>query len=143
MSDSKTIDHLGFIETVTGNKATVRINSQSACAACHAKGACTAADQEDKILSVSTGGNSYKVGEQVKVLIAQRTGLKAVAFGYVYPFLLLMAILIILSVAGVSELKAGLWSLASLPPYYLGIYLLREKIDSSFSFTLVKLFNDL
>jgi sigma-E factor negative regulatory protein RseC len=140
MSEQKTINHIGFVESVTGPSASVRINSQSACAACHAKGACTAADQEEKVMTVPTEGRNYQTGEQVRVSIARRTGLRAVAFGYVYPFLVLMTILITLTAAGVSELQAGIWSLASLGPYYLAIYLLRDRISNTFTFKLEKLF---
>ena len=140
MSEQHTINHIGFVESVNGPSALVRINSQSACAACHAKGACSAADQEEKVMTVPTGGAEYRTGEQVRVSIARRTGLRAVAFGYVYPFLVLMAILIIFTAAGTSELRAGIWSLASLVPYYLVIYLLRDRISNTFTFKLEKLF---
>lgn len=142
MSDRNTIDHTGFVDTVTDHMATIRINSQSACASCHAKGACSAADQSEKFLTVPTEGKEVHPGEEVKVHIARKTGLRAVAFGYVYPFLVLMVMLIALTAAGVPELQAGLWSLASLAPYYLVVYLLKERISNSFTFKLEKLFND-
>jgi sigma-E factor negative regulatory protein RseC len=140
MSDKNTIDHLGFVDSVSDQMAVIKINSQSACAACHAKGACSAADQEEKILTVSTDGLPVSVGEQVRVLISKRTGLRAVAFGYIYPFLLIMLILITFTALGMSELQAGLWSLISLAPYYLGIYLLRDKIGNSFTFKMEKIY---
>lgn len=140
MSERNTIQHIGFVESVNDQSASVRINSQSACAACHAKGACTAADQEEKVMTVPTEGRSFHSGEQVRVSIAKKTGLRAVAFGYVYPFLVLMTILITLTAAGVSELQAGIFSLASLVPYYLVIYLLRDRISNAFTFKLEKLF---
>ncbi len=139
MGEGQTIDHLGFVESVKDQMATIKINSQSACAACHAKGACTAADQEEKILTVSTKGMEVHPGEMVKVLIAKRTGLRAVAWGYVYPFLLLMIILLTLSSLGFSELKAGLWSLASLVPYYIVLFFLKDWLTNSFTFKMQKL----
>lgn len=140
MPDKNTIDHTGFVDAVADQVAMVRISNQSACASCHAKGACSAADQSDKILTVSTGGLEVHPGDAVKVRIARRTGLRAVAFGYVYPFFTLMLTLIALTIAGVPELHAGLWSLASLAPYYLAVYLLKERISNSFIFKLEKLF---
>ncbi len=140
MSDRNTIDHTGVIDSVESHVATVRISSQSACASCHAKGACSAADQSEKILSVSTVGQEVCPGDAVKVHIARRTGLRAVAFGYVYPFFVLILTLIALTIAGFSELQAGLWSLASLAPYYLAVYLLKERISNTFTFKLEKLF---
>jgi sigma-E factor negative regulatory protein RseC len=140
MPDRNTIDHTGVVDSVESLMAKVRISSQSACASCHARGACSAADQAEKILNVSVGGLDVHPGEAVKVRIARRTGLRAVAFGYVYPFFVLMLTLIALTIAGVPELQAGLWSLASLAPYYLVVYLLKERISNSFIFKLEKLF---
>ena len=133
------IDHDGIIEHIEEGVAHVKINSQSACAACHAKGACSAADQEEKFLDVPLNGGSYAAGELVKVQVAKRMGFKAVALGYFYPFLLLMAVLILLLVAGIGEMKAGLFALLSLIPYYLGLYLARKRIESSFTFSIQKI----
>jgi len=47
---SGTIIHPGIIERISGEKVFVRILSQSACSACHAKGACSVADAEEKII---------------------------------------------------------------------------------------------
>lgn len=132
------IDHEGIIEHIEDGMAHVKINSESACAACHAKGVCGAADQEEKYLDIPLNGKDYSAGEPVRVLVAKRLGLKAVALGYVYPFILLMAVLIILTVAGINELKAGMFALLSLLPYYLGLFLARRRIESSFTFSIQK-----
>ncbi len=133
------IDHDGIIDHIDGGVAHVKIDSQSACSACHAKGVCGAADQKEKFLDVTLQDESYKTGEVVRVMVAKRLGFKAVALGYFYPFLLLMAVLIILIMAGVGELTAGLFSLLSLIPYYLGLYLARKWIESSFTFSIQKI----
>jgi len=133
------IDHDGIIENIDKDVAHVKIDSQSACSACHAKGVCGAADQEEKFLDVSLQGVSYKAGEMVRVMVAKRMGFKAVALGYFYPFLLLMAVLILALVLGIGEMKAGLLALLSLIPYYLGLYLARKRIESSFTFSIQKI----
>jgi sigma-E factor negative regulatory protein RseC len=133
------IDHDGIIDHIDGGVAHVKIDSQSACSACHAKGVCGAADQTEKFLDVPLHGVAYKTGEVVRVMVAQRMGFKAVALGYFYPFLVLMAVLIILIMAGVGELTAGLFALLSLIPYYLGLYLARKWIESSFTFSIQKI----
>ena len=133
------IDHDGIISHIEGDVAHVKIDSQSACSACHAKGVCGAADQEEKILDVHLHGASYQAGETVRVMVARRMGFKAVALGYFYPFLLLMAVLILALVAGIGEMKAGLLALLSLIPYYLGLYLARKRIESSFTFSIQKI----
>ena len=138
MSDHNLIDHLGIVDRIEGDVAHVKINSESACSACHAKGVCGAADQEEKFLDVPLSGASYKTGEQVHVQVARRLGFKAVALGYFYPFLLLMAVLILLLLIGMSELKAGSLALLSILPYYLLLYLFRKRIESTFTFSIKK-----
>ena len=138
MSDHNLIDHIGIVDRIEGDVAHVKINSESACSACHAKGVCGAADQEEKFLDVPLSGASYKTGERVHVQVARRLGFKAVALGYFYPFLLLMAVLIMLILIGVSELKAGSLALLSILPYYLLLYLFRKRIESTFTFSIKK-----
>ena len=70
--------------------------------------------------------------------VARRLGFKAVALGYFYPFLLLMAVLIMLILIGVSELKAGSLALLSILPYYLLLFLFRKRIESTFTFSIKK-----
>ncbi len=132
------IDHDGVIEHIEGGVAHVKINSESACAACHAKGVCGAADQEEKFIDIQLGETPYIKGESVQVLVAKRLGFKAVALGYVYPFIILMAVLIGLTAIGTNELKAGLIALLSLPPYYLVLFLARNRIGKSFTFSIQK-----
>ena len=132
------IDHEGIIERIDGGVAHVRIDSQSACAACHAKGACGAADQEEKFLDVPVQGEPYRTGETVRVQVAKHLGFKAVALGYIYPFLLLMAVLITLTLLGLAEMKAGGLALLSLIPYYLLLFILRKRIGSAFTFSMKK-----
>jgi sigma-E factor negative regulatory protein RseC len=132
------IDHAGVIDRIEGDKAHVRIMSESACAACHAKGACSAADQEEKFIDVPLNDSNLQIGDAVRVEVTRHLGMKAVALGYVYPFLILMAVLVGLLAVGVAELKAGMLALLALVPYYLLLYLFRNRIDSNFTFSLKK-----
>ena len=134
------IEHEGIIDHIDGDVAHVKIENASACASCHAKGACSAADQEEKYLHVPLQGVSYRLGESVHVQVTNLLGLKAVALGYVYPFLLLMLALIALIAVGIPELKAGSFALLSLALYYLVLYLFRKRIESTFTFSLKKTF---
>jgi sigma-E factor negative regulatory protein RseC len=132
------IEHEGIIDRIEGDLAHVRINSVSSCASCHAKGVCSAADQEEKYLDVPLKGVVYKTGEAVEVQVAKHLGFRAVALGYVYPFLLLMAVLIAFTAAGTPELRAGSYALFSIVPYYLVLFLLRKRIGSAFTFSIKK-----
>lgn len=132
------IEHEGIIDRIDGDTAHVKIDSVSGCASCHAKGVCSAADQEEKYLDVSLEGAAYSPGEQVRVQVAKHLGFRAVALGYVYPFLLLMAVLIAFTVAGTRELRAGTYALLSIIPYYLVLFLFRKRIGSAFTFSIKK-----
>ena len=130
----KTVDHIGSVQEVTANNITVKILSQSACAACHAKGACGLSDTAEKTVVVRKPNHSYMVGQNVKVILRQSLGFKALALGYLFPFLLMVLLLVVLTVVGVSELKAGLLSIAVLVPYYFGLHLFNNKISKQFIF---------
>jgi sigma-E factor negative regulatory protein RseC len=139
MPETKTIQHKGFIDSITEEGILVKFISQSACADCHAKGVCSAADMKDKELWVRENSPArYKVGEAVNILMTSYQGSQAVLIGYVYPFALFLLFLLILSAVGLGEVSAGLISLAVLIPYYSLIYIFREKINKKFSFTIRK-----
>ena len=133
------IDHEGIIDHIDGDVAHVKIDSQSACSSCHAKGVCGAADQSEKFLDVPLHGGFYRVGELVNVQVAKNLGFKAVLLGYFVPFLLVMAVLIGLTLLELSESRAGLFSLLSIVPYYLVLYLLRSRIKTTFTFSVKKI----
>lgn len=134
------IEHKGIIDHIEGDMAHVKIDSVSACASCHAKGACSAADQEEKYLDVPLEGALYKRGDSVFVQVARHLGFRAVLMGYIYPFLLLMAVLIGMLAAGAAELRAGSIALLSLIPYYILLYVFRNRISRSFTFSIKKTF---
>ena len=134
------IEHEGIIDHIDGDIAHVKIDSVSACSSCHAKGVCSAADQEEKYLDVPLHGAAYKRGDSVFVQVARHLGFRAVLMGYVYPFLLLMTVLIAMLAAGVAELRAGSIALLSIVPYYILLYLFRNRISKSFTFSIKKTF---
>ena len=130
------IEHDGIIDHIAGNVAHVKIESVSACASCHAKGVCSAADQEDKFLDVPLDDTRHHQGDHVVVQVAKRLGFRAVALGYIYPFLLLMVVLVGMLAVGSDELRAGVVALLSIVPYYLALYLFRKRITSTFTFSI-------
>ena len=138
MSDRNIIDHEGIIEQIEGDTAHVKIISESGCAACHAKAVCSAADRKVKYLDVHIAGATFHAGESVKVLITRNLGFRAVALGYVYPFILVMAVLIGFTLSGAPELRAGIYALCALVPYYLILFMTRKRITSTFTFSLKK-----
>ncbi|TKG95863.1 hypothetical protein EYV94_06115 [Puteibacter caeruleilacunae] len=134
MDSSKEVSHTGSVVKIEGRTVFVKIVNVSACASCHAKGACSAADTSEKIIEVSNVEQNVEIGQKVKLSCKETQGMKAILFGYIIPFFILLTVLIILTVMEQSEQTAGLGALLSLVPYYVGLFLFREKIKKSFSF---------
>ncbi|WP_082326452.1 SoxR reducing system RseC family protein [Sunxiuqinia dokdonensis] len=128
------ISHKGIIKSLTDHQIVVSIVNESACSSCHAKGACTAADMQDKEVDIRSFSGDFRVGQAVQVIGKTSQGFKALFYGYVLPFLLIMLVLITLTSLQFSEGISGLISLSILVPYYLILYLTRNKIRKSFEF---------
>lgn len=139
MSNSKSIEHRGRIDSIDGNRINISFLAMSGCASCHAKGVCTAADMQEKSVEVFDYSNQYKVGEEVNVILKQSLGFRALFLGYVLPFLLVLTILIVLTIVTNDEAVAGLSALSVLVPYYLILYLVKDKIKKQFTFSITKI----
>lgn len=129
------VTHSGVIEQIETNKIVVRVVSASACAACHAKGSCSAADLADKYIDVKYyEPHTFKVGETVEVFMEKSLGTKAVFLGYVLPFLVLLSTLIVTLYFTGNEGLSALAGLLILAPYYITLYLFRDKLARQFVF---------
>ncbi len=133
------IEHKGKIDSIEGNRIKVHFLNISACASCHAKGVCTASDMENKEVEVIDYSGNFNKGEEVRVLLQQSLGFKALLWGYVVPFLVVLTGLFVLSSLTDNEVIAGVGALSLLVPYYIALYLLKERIKKVFSFTIQKI----
>ncbi len=129
------ITHPGRIEKIGEFKVEVNILAQSACSSCHSKGMCGVAEMENKIVEVWKPQDfKYEIGDEVVVYMKKSLGNKAVFYGYLYPFLIMLASLIVLiSITGNEGLSA-LVSLTLLVPYYFAIYKLKDRLSKTFEF---------
>ncbi|PLX24147.1 MAG: Fis family transcriptional regulator [Marinilabiliales bacterium] len=139
MSNTKSIEHKGRIDSIEGHKISVNFLAMSGCASCHAKGVCTVADMKEKSVEVYDFTGQYAVGEEVSVTLKQSLGFRALLLGYVLPFVLVLFVLIALTAITNNEAIAGLSSLSVLVPYYLILFFLRDKIRKKFTFTIDKI----
>lgn len=136
------IEHEGIIEKINDNQVTIRILQESACSACHAKGACMAADSKEKLVEVIDFSGQFQENERVIIEGKESMGYKAVFLAFVIPLILLISTLILsLSLWNFSETGAASCAIAILIPYYLAIYFLRKKIANSFEFSIKKINN--
>jgi sigma-E factor negative regulatory protein RseC len=135
MSARENITHPGIIYKVSDDTIFVKILAMSACSTCHAKSMCSVAEIEEKIVEVKREvEKNYSEGQEVVVAMHKSLGGKAVFLGYILPFLLLIGVLIVvLSLSG-DEGLAGLSAIGILIPYYLVLYLMRDKLRRTFSF---------
>ena len=139
MSNKKNVSHKGTIVEITEGNIKVEIINKSMCAACHAKGFCSAGDTKDKVIDVQYYNNGeFSLGDEVEVTMKKSMGFKAVWISYVIPLAILMIFLLTLQGLGFSELCAGLGAAGSVAVYYLVVYLFRDKIADKFVFTIAK-----
>lgn len=133
MSDA-TYSQSGTIEQINDDSIIVRIDCNSACSGCHSKDLCISTDKAVKHITIEPDGNTYSIGQQVKIYSQKQLGMKALFWGYICPLLILVTALIVLISAGLSEGKAGILSILTLAPYYLALYLLRNRFKNKFKF---------
>lgn len=136
---SNDIEHLGKIEEITGDRVMVNFISQSACASCQAKGICSVSEVQEKSIETDYPGFEFKVGDEVKIILQQSMGFKALFLAYVFPLILVLVSLIVLSSILNNEGLAGILSLGGIAAYYGVLFLMRKKVDKQFSFVLKKI----
>lgn len=124
------IRHTGVVLAVNGERVTVSIVAQSACASCHLKGACSASDTKEKVVEGVLAENVVvAVGDEVDVVISESNGYVAVFLSYIVPVLLILASIITATKVGYSEAAGGICGLGIMALYFIVLYLLRKKID--------------
>lgn len=133
------IKHLGIVESIDGSHVRVKILQSSACSSCSVKGHCNVSETKEKIIDIhdKESADCCSVGQQVMVCGTTSMGMKAVLLAFVLPFVVLfLALFVTMRITDGDEVTSALVSLCTLIPYYIIIYLLRNKISRTFSFTL-------
>ncbi|HRY99816.1 MAG TPA: SoxR reducing system RseC family protein [Bacteroidales bacterium] len=133
-----TIEHPGVVAEIRGNTISVRILSVSACASCHAKGACRMAEMEEKHIEVEhPDPQSLHIGQTVTLSMVERSGHRAVILAYALPFAAMLATLILVGTVSDHQALAGLAALGILVPYYLILYLFRRRLSRYSTFRII------
>lgn len=131
------ISHFGIIDSIEGDSVKVRIVQTAACASCKVASHCNAAESKVKMVDVTVVNSAkYHVGQEVVVCASKEVANKALLLGFGLPFLLLLVVLIIVLRVSGSEGMAALASLGSLIPYYMILWVFKEKIRQQVSFRL-------
>ena len=134
------ITHRAKVIHVADNYVDVVVLSESACASCHAKGQCGAAESREKRMIIEPPVASYfSEGEEVEVFTEKVMGIKAVWVAYILPFLLVLFLLLVLLQTGCGELISGISALSVLVVYYIILYALRSRLSREFVFNIRKI----
>lgn len=129
------ISHEGIITAIDDNKVEVKILSKSACASCNIKGACNMSEMKEKIIVIPRPEDKeFSVGQNVNISMGLGQANKAVIFAYVIPTIILFSMIFILNYFKVEEGINALISIGSLIPYYLILFLFKDKIKRKFEY---------
>ena len=133
------ITHSGVVESVSDRLVRVRIVQAAACAACKVAGHCTASESKVKIIDVFTSDpSSYAKGDAVTVSVSEGSARKALMVGFGLPFVVMVAAVFITMWLTTDETMSALAGLAALVPYYMLVWLLRDRIGGSVTFGIEK-----
>jgi len=132
------INHEGIVRGVNDKYIEVTILAKAACLSCQLNGVCSVSDVDEKVIEVSkfSSKKDCKSGQKVEVEMKESLGIKALLWGYVYPFLIVLVVLTTIYVLTNKQGLAGLISIGSLVPYYLILYLLKNKFRKIFTFSI-------
>ncbi len=131
------IRHSGVVESIEDGCVHIRITQTSACAACKVAGYCNAAESKEKIIDVYCDGvAAYSIGQAVVVTTTGQVAARALLWGFGFPFLLLVVVLFLTWLLTAHEGWAALCALASLIPYYMVLWLMRDKMSQQLAFSI-------
>lgn len=134
---SNKIKHAGVVDGVEGECVRVRILQSSACSACKVAAHCNASETKEKIIDVMDADAShYQKGDQVMVVADTAVGFRASLYGYLLPLILMVVTLVGVLAATHSEGLAAVSALGILMPYYVLLFLMRNKLRNRLSFSL-------
>jgi len=126
----------GKVVSSRAGQVRVEIRTSSACSSCHAKGACPVGEEAIKEVDVSCPDASFTAGDPVEVSLRLSSGIRALVWGYLIPFVLMISALIAAMSLGGNELISGLAALLVLIPYYVLLFLLRDRMKKDFQFNI-------
>ena len=131
------IRHSGVVESIEDGCVHIRITQTSACAACKVAGYCNAAESKEKIIDVYCDDvAAYSIGQAVVVTTTGQVAARALLWGFGFPFLLLVVVLFLTWLLPAHEGWAALCALASLIPYYMVLWLMRDKMSQQLAFSI-------
>lgn len=131
------VKHKGVISRISDGIITVSLEGNINCEACNAKAACGVSESNSKEIDIVNTDRSFLINEGVDVVMQKELGLKAVFWAYIFPFILMLFVLIIASFF-LREWIAGLAALLVLLPYYLMLHFFNNSFEKLFKISILK-----
>ena len=129
------VSHNGIITDISNDEVQVKILSKSSCVSCNIKSACNMSEMQEKIITIpAPKDKNLSIGDNVKISMRIGQANKAVVFAYIIPLIILVSMIFILNALKLEEGINALISIGSLIPYYLILYLFRDKIKRKFEY---------
>ncbi len=129
------ISHSGVVDSIEEGCVHVRIVQTSACAACKVAGYCNASESKEKVVDVFTAdARRYAKGQAVTVVASRDVAGRALLLGFGLPFVVMVAVLVIVLQVTGNELWAASAGILALAPYYGVLYVVRNRIRDKLSF---------
>lgn len=137
------ITHTAIVKQVNNNVVEVVLENPPGCDGCNAKASCglnpeNQSDDSGDSFFIPIMEQAYQPGEKVELSIAPSLGLKAVLWGYIIPFILLLVVLVT-GLSFFTELIAGIAALSVVALFYLVLFFNKDRMKKSFAIDLKKL----
>ena len=130
-----TVSHEGIITSINEDEVQVKILSRSGCVSCNIKSACNMSEMQEKIITIpAPKDKNLSIGQEVKISMGLGQANRAVIFAYVIPVVILISMIFILNNLKIDEGINALISIGTLIPYYLILFLFRNKIKRKFEY---------
>ena len=138
--ENDVVSHEGVVQSVQGTDVWVKMTVSSACAGCHAKAVCGAAESADKMVQArNVTGETFEVGEKVRVQLRQTIATRAVVLGYLVPTIVLLGVFCLMYLVSSNELLNVGVALAALALYYFFLWLSRKRVAKNVTFVVSKM----
>lgn len=127
----------GVVTKITEDIITVALKSNSNCEGCRAKAACGVSESNSKEIEITNTNQPVCLNENVNIFLKKGLGMKAVFWAYLFPFILMISVLIITS-SFLKEWLSGVLAIAILIPYYFTLYVLKHVFGKVFKVSILK-----
>lgn len=131
---SSKVTHEGIIEAIDNRHISVRIIQQAACASCKVAAHCNASDTKVKIVDVYADSSHLTVGQKIVVSTSGSAVKNALLIGFLFPLFMIVFLIVFSKFLGKTDDVAALLALGSLIPYYIIVWLFRNKIAQKITF---------